>query len=177
MEKLTVGLVYGQALFDAAKESGKTRKIGEEYKAVSRVFSENPDLKKLLDLPTVTAKTQKSVAGKVFGGRVSDEMLAFICILIEKRRMSAWDGIGKAYEKLVWDSEGYTKGVLYSVIPVGKDRLKAFEQKTAQTTGKRVKLENRIDKTIIGGAKIYIDGKLIDASLKARLENMKQRIK
>jgi F0F1-type ATP synthase delta subunit len=40
-----------------------------------------------------------------------------------------------------------------------------------------VRLENRIDKSIIGGAKIYVDGKLIDASVKSRLENMKQRIR
>jgi len=177
MEKLTVDLTYGQALFDAAKDCGKISLIGEEYKAVSEVFEKNPGLKKLFGVPTVPVNDKKAIAENVFGGRVSRELLSFLMILIDRRRTGAWDGIGREYEKLAWESEGFTKGVLYSVVPTGKERLKAFEERAAQATGKRVMLENRIDQTIIGGAIIYVDGKLIDASVKGRLENMKQRVR
>ena len=177
MEKLTVDLVYGQALFDAAKDTGKLSNINEEYSAVSEVFAENPELKKLFGIPAISLKEKKAIAEKIFGGHISQELLNFICVLIEKRRMNSWAGIGRVYEKLVWESEGFTKGVLYSAVPAGKERLQAFEEKTSVVAGKRVVLENRIDETIIGGVKIYVDGKLIDASVKGRLENMKQRIR
>jgi len=177
MEKLTVDITYGQALFGAAKDRGKINGIGEEYKAVSEIFTDNPGLRKLFSVPTVPVDDKKAIAGKIFGGRISQELLTFIYILIDKRRIGAWDGIGREYEKLVWESEGFTKGVLYSVLPAGKERMKAFEEKAAAATGKRVMLENRIDETIIGGVKIYVDGKLIDASVKGRLENMKQRVR
>ena len=177
MEKLTVDLTYGQALFDAAKDRGKTEEIGEEYKAVSRVFADNPGLGQLLSLPTVSESDKKAIVAKVFGGRISEELLAFICILIDKRRIRSWEGIGREYEKLVRESEGFTEGVLYSVVPTGKERLKVFEERAAELTGKRVALENRIDPALVGGVRIYVDGKLIDASLKGRLETMKQRIR
>jgi len=177
MEKLTVGLTYGQALFDAAKDRGKINEIGEEYKAVSEVFKDNPGLRKLFSVPTITVEDKNAIAGKIFGGRISPELLRFIYILIDRRRIGAWDRIGREYEKLVWESEGFAKGVLYSVVPAGKKRIKAFEEKTAVATGKRVMLENRIDETIVGGVKIYVDGKLIDASVKGRLEKIKQRIR
>ena len=177
MEKLTVDLTYGQALFDAAKDRGKIEKIGEELKAVSKTFADNPLLKKLFVVPTVPAEGKKAVAEKVFGGRISQELLNFICILIDKRRIASWDGIGRQYEKLVLERDGLTKGVLYTTVPIDKKQIKAFEEKTGAVLGKQVKLENRIDKSLIGGARIYVDGKLIDASVKSRLENMKQRIR
>ena len=177
MEKLTTELVYGQALFDAAKERGKIDAIGEEYKAISEVFTDHPSLKKLFLVPTLSALEKKTVAKKVFEGRVSQEMLHFIYILIDKGRINVWDRIGKQYEKLVLESEGLTRGILYTIMPVGPERLSALEEKAGAALGKNVKLENRIDKSIIGGTVIYVDGKLIDASVKARLENMKQRIR
>jgi ATP synthase F1 delta subunit len=177
MDSLTVDNIYGQALFDVAKDRGITEEIGEEYKEVSRVFADNPLLKKLFLLPTLSALEKKDVAEKIFAGRISQELMGFICILIDRRRVNVWDDIGKHYAKLVWESNGLTKGVIYSVVPMDQDRIKAFEKKTGAETGKKVSLENRVDKSLIGGVRIYIDGKLIDASVKTRLEAMKQRMK
>ena len=177
METLTVAGTYGQALFDAARDRGKINEIGEEYKAVSRVFKDEPLLKKLFLVPTCSAAEKKDVARNVFKGRVSNELLNFICVLIDKRRIGAWASIGTYYEKLVMEHDGRTKGVVYTVLPMDKDRLEAFEAKVGALIGKRVSLENRIDKSLIGGARTYVDGKLIDASVKTRLENIKQRIR
>ncbi|MDR3364317.1 MAG: ATP synthase F1 subunit delta [Clostridiales Family XIII bacterium] len=176
MDSLTVDVTYGQALFDAAGDCEKISEIGAEYKAVSAVFADQPALKKLFLIPTVSAGDKKAVAKKVFEGRVSRELLAFLCILIDKRRVGAWDGVGRCYEQLQDKRAGLTKGILYSVLPVEKGRLSAFEEKTGASLGKNVKLENRIDKSLIGGVKIYVDGKLIDASVKSRLESMKQKL-
>jgi len=176
MEKLTVDLTYGQALFDAAMDRGKLYEIWAEYLAVMEVFSEYPLLKKLFCVPTITNREKKDAATKIFGKHISQELLNFIFILIDKRRMESWEGIDREYEKLVWKKEGHAKGILYSAVPIEGEKLKAFESKTDASIHKRVQLENRIDKSLIAGVRIYVDGKLIDASVKSRLENMKQRI-
>lgn len=177
MEKLTVSHTYGQALFDAAADRGKVDGIGEEYEAVTKVFADNPMLKKFLVIPNVPAPDKRLVAEKIFGGRISQELLNFMLILIDKRRIAAWDGIGRQYEKLVLERDGVTKGILYSAVPVDKERLASFERKAGAAMGKRVRLESRVDKSLIGGVRIYVDGKLIDASLRSRLENLKQILK
>ncbi|MCL2112120.1 MAG: ATP synthase F1 subunit delta [Clostridiales bacterium] len=177
METLTIGQTYGRALFEAAADLGKTAEIGAELKAVNLVFEAEPMLKKLLLLPTISATEKKDAAEKVFEGRVSRELLNFMRILIDKSRMGSWERIGRQYEKLASERDGVTHGILYTVAPVDAGRLKSLEEKTSATLGKAVGLENRTDKTIIGGAKIYVDGKLIDVSVKTRLESMKQRIR
>ena len=177
MESLKVDHTYGQALFDAAQDLGRVDEICEEYKIVTRVFENEPLLKKLFLVPTLSAIEKKETAREIFEGRISQELLNFLYILISKRRISYWERIGRHYEKLIMDRDGLTKGILYTVLPLTADQLEGFESKASLTLGKMVKLENRIDKTLIGGAKIYIDGKLIDASVKTWLENMKQRMK
>ena len=73
--------------------------------------------------------------------------------------------------------QGLTIGILYTVLPVTMEQLEMIEERTAATIGKEVRLKNRIDRSILGGAKIYVDSKLIDTSLKTKLENMRQRMK
>ena len=176
MDSLTVDHTYGQALFDAASEHGKVEEIMEEYKAVSNVFKENPQLKRLFLIPTVSALMKRDVAKNVFEGRISKELLNYIYVLIDKRRIDAFDDIRRHYERLVMENDGKIKGVVYTALPIDNDRIEALEEKMSETLEKKVKLVSRIDKSLIGGIKIYIDGKLYDASVKTKLENIKQRI-
>ena len=177
METLTAELTYAQALFDAAKDLDKVEKIGEEFKFVAEVIRGTPELKRLLLTPTLSAYEKKVSAKNIFEPHICRELMSFICILIDKHRYGLWEGIGRQYEKLVWERDGLTKGVVYTTVALDAKRLKGLEEKVGAEFGKKVKLENHIDATILGGAKIYVDGKLIDASIKTRLEGMKQRIR
>ena len=176
MDTLTVANTYSQALFDAASEDGVVNQIAAEYKEITKVFEDNPQLKRLFLIPMLSALEKKEIAVKIFEGNVSRIMLNYMFVVIDKRRIGAWEAIGRQYEKLVLAADGKTQGMLYSAIPLDKKRLKALEEKTGAALGLSVRLENRIDRSLIGGVKIYVDGKLIDASVKTRLEAMKQRI-
>ena len=177
METLTVEMTYAQALFDAARDCGKVDEIGEDFKGVAEVLRLSPELKKLLLIPTRSVIEKKAAAKNIFDGHIVPELMNFICILIDKHRYGYWEGIGREYARLTMEAEGWTKGMLYTAVPLDEERLKGLEEKTSAAIGKKVKLENRIDPALIGGTKIYVDGKLIDASLKTQLEQMKQRIK
>ena len=174
MDSLTVDNAYGQAMFDAALGIGKQEDILKELQAVSDVFKNNPDLRKLFLLPTIAVAGKRDVCREVFKDRVSQLVQNFLLVLIDKHRIGAWNGIVRSYEKLIEDQEGFTKGILYSVVPIEGKTLKELEEKTGKAIGKEVRLENRIDKKLIGGVRVYADGKLIDASVKTRLESMKQ---
>lgn len=174
MDSLTVDNTYGQAMYEAARSKDLQIEILKELLAVSAVFKENPKLQKLFLLPTVSVADKRSVCRDVFGGRVSGLVQNFLMVLIDKNRIGAWSGIVNSYEKLFGNEEGFTRGILYSVVPIEGKTLQELERKTGLVLGKYVKLINHIDTTLIGGVRIYIDGMLIDASVKKRLENMKQ---
>ena len=60
-------------------------------------------------------------------------------------------------------------------MPLSDEQMKKFEEDAGKLLSKKVKLHNEIDKTIIGGVRLLVDGKQIDASLRSRLDELRRR--
>ncbi|MDR1953564.1 MAG: ATP synthase F1 subunit delta [Clostridiales Family XIII bacterium] len=176
MDNLTVAAVYGEGLFEAASDIGDVEGLRRELEAIERVLSDYPAFFALLKTPTLSAEQRKASAEKVFAGRVSKELLNFLYVLIDKRRIGQIRGIVKAFDRLADEREGVVKGDLYSVVELTEDQIERFEQETGKLLNKRVKLQNERDASLIGGVRIYIDGKLIDASVRGRLNSLKEKL-
>jgi ATP synthase F1 delta subunit len=101
-------------------------------------------------------------------------MINFLLVLIDKGRVGHLRRIVREYELLLHESLGFSKGVIYSVVPLSEAQLASFEEKTGNLIGKKVKLDNRIDQNLIGGVRIFVEGRLIDASVKKRLSDLKE---
>jgi len=175
MAELSVDLTYGNALFQAAKEVNKISLITREAEAVLDILGKEPDLLAFLNTP-IAANEKKDVISKIFEGRISDEFLNFLYILIDKRRTNHIVKIINAYKDLVNEKEGFSYGKILSVKPLREDRLHRFEEETGKLLKLNVKLENSTATDLIGGVKIYIDGKIIDASIKGRLKDLRGAI-
>jgi len=178
MDSLTIPETYAQALLDACHSVGgkdKTSEVASEIEQISALFREQPELRRLFSVPTLTAVEKKDAAEKIFGGKVSAETLAFLYVLIDRRRIDAWDAIVRKFGELIDEQEGVARGILYSALPIDGERLSGFEKEASLATEKKVKLENRIDKSLIGGVALYVSGKLIDISVKGRLEQLRRR--
>ncbi|MDR1571706.1 MAG: ATP synthase F1 subunit delta [Clostridiales Family XIII bacterium] len=176
MEALTVAATYGGALFEAARDREKTGLIAEEIAALDGVFEDEPSFFALVCSPSIDAAGKKGAIGKVFGDRISPELLSFMFILIDKRRIGQFHSIAKAYRKRMNESLGVSVGAIYSAAPLPEGSLARFEEKTGRLVGGKVRLESFVDEGLIGGVKILIEGKLIDASIKKRLESLKEQL-
>lgn len=177
MAELTIDITYGTALFDAAREVGKTEIIMEEATEVLGVFRQERDLYDFINFPAISAEEKKAVIKKVFEGKICDELLNFIYVLIDKRRTTHFEKIIKVYKKLIDREEGVSYGTVYSVEPLGEDRLKEIEEETSKLLDLNVKLENETDPKLMGGIKILVDGKIIDASVKKKFNDLRNQFK
>lgn len=177
MAELTVDITYGGALYSAAKEMGMVDQIEEEAFAVLDVLKENGDFFKLLNYPGLSGEEKKTVIKDVFDGRVSQELLNFLYILIDNHRMIRYEQIVREYRKIKNQEEGIAFGTVYSAQPLAQERMDKLQADVSKLLGETVRLENETDKKLIGGVKVFIDGKIIDASLRARLENMGNAIR
>ena len=113
----------------------------------------------------------------VFSGRLTQELVNFLCILIDKGRFTHFERIIREYGRLYDSREGIIKGTIYSVEPLDEGRLAEFEKQTGKLMGGNVVLENRTDKSLIGGVKILVNGKIIDASIRSSLNRMASEIR
>lgn len=174
MAKLGIERSYASALIDVAIEANKEAEITADFKALSVVMKENPELLKLLISPTVSKNEKHEVLNNILGGKIDDELDSFLHVLIDNGRFQAWNEIVKCYQDILDEKQGIVRGIAYSVQLLGKDTLAKLEESVSATVGQKVVLDNRVDTSIIGGVKVYVDGKLIDASYKRGLEKIKK---
>lgn len=176
MAELTIGMTYGSALYQAACEVGKKELILEEAQGVCDVLEQERDLCILIETPVVSAEEKKGVLKAIFENRISEELLNFLFILVDKGRTRHFASAVKVYKELYNTDEGFSSGRIYSTKPLDADKITRFEEETGKLLRQNVKLVNEIDTTLIGGVKILIDGKIIDASLRKRLDDLNNTI-
>lgn len=177
MAELTVEITYGKALFEAAADRNKVDVILEELKEIRTIFQKNPDFNEFLNTPVISGPEKKQVIEEVFHDRISQETINFLMVLIDKRRMTSFNRIVMEYQKLINQENGISLGTVFSVEPLTDIQLSSFEEKTARLLKKNVKLVNKTDAFLLGGVKIFIEGKVIDASIRKQLQDLEGSIK
>ncbi|MFA5637878.1 MAG: ATP synthase F1 subunit delta [Anaerovoracaceae bacterium] len=172
MAELNVDTIYGHALYLAAAELDKVHPILKEGKELLEVLDKEHDFLAFINTPVIPAEEKKEVIKKVFENKLSHEMINFLFVLVDKGRTRNLCGIIKAYEKEMNEKDGYARGKIFSVVPLSQEQIISFERETGKLLSRNVKLKNVLDEKLIGGIKILIDGKIIDASIRSRLESL-----
>ncbi|MDR2771426.1 MAG: F0F1 ATP synthase subunit delta [Clostridiales Family XIII bacterium] len=176
MDALTVAATYGAAMLEVARDLNKIEETDEALATLDQIFRDEPDFFNLVRSPGIGAKEKKKVLETVLENRVEKELLNFLFILIDKRRIGGFHAIAKAYRAQVNANLGVSIGTAYSAVPLSEDRRRRLEEETGKLLKKNVRLDNLIDSEIIGGVRIFVEGKLIDASVRQRLDTLREQL-
>jgi len=174
MAKL-VSKVYGDALFEEAMEKDVLSQWYEEICALRTVFLDNPDLAQFLNHPQIIKEEKKKVVETIFFGKLSEGLLGFLVTIIEKGRQNDMIPICdyftdrvKAYKKI-----GVVK--VTSALPLSEDQKKRVENRLLETTGfVSLETEYAVDESLLGGLVIRIGDRVVDSSIKTRLEEIRR---
>lgn len=167
-----IGKRYAEALYEVAFELNKLEEFKEEINAVSRVFNDEPKLKNIFEHPKLSKNEKKDIIDSIFKGRVSQEILNLCYVVIDKGRESYLTSISKEYTKLSNEKQGIVEAKAITAIPMDDKEMKKLEQQLSKKLGKKVLLSNEVDSTIIGGVLVKIGDKIIDASIKGKLDDI-----
>lgn len=176
MAELTVDMTYGTALFEAASEQGKTEQIREEAGQIIEIFEHEPELRAFVNYPTISADEKKKVLQDIFEGQICSELLNFLYVLIDKRRIGQFERIIRVYRDLADHEEGVAYGMVYSAVPLDKGRLAEIEEQTSKLMQQKVRLTNETDPGLLAGFKVLVEGKVIDASYRKRFDEMASQL-
>lgn len=170
---------YASALFSVAERESLATGIKEALESFSGLLAGSDDLRHILHSPRFHPAEKKKVVAALIG-ETGDETNAllhrFLDLLIDKHRIDWFDEILADYVRIEEASRGISRAQIVTVSPLAdelKDRLVVVLEKL---TGGHVLLEFTEDRDIIGGIVISIAGKVIDASVKYRLEMMRERL-
>ncbi|MGF7057708.1 F0F1 ATP synthase subunit delta [Brassicibacter mesophilus] len=171
MAKL-IGKRYAEALFEAATELDKLDQFKQEIKAVSDVFENEPQLKTIFEHPKLSKNEKKDIIKSIFGGKVSQEILNLCYIVVDKSREKHMKDISEQYIKLSNKKMGIVEAQAVTAVPMDEEEKLKLQSKLSEKLGKKVLLSNIVDEKLMGGVLVKIEDKVIDSSIKGRLEDI-----
>ncbi|MDO4343960.1 MAG: ATP synthase F1 subunit delta [Eubacteriales bacterium] len=172
MAKL-VSKTYGDALFDLALEENSVDAMAEEVQAVQAAFAENPSLAQLLANPDIAKEEKLSLVENIFKGRVSDNLVGFLRIIVDKQRYSELDAILDYCMARVKEYRKIGIASVASPFELSQEWKDKIEKKLLETTGYvKMEMTYRVEPELIGGLVIRIGDTVVDSSVRNKLTDI-----
>ncbi len=176
MAKL-ISKTYGDALFELAVEQGKVDALLEEIEQLQHVLSENEEFGRLMNHPKIIKEEKIQVAKNVFEGRMSDELLGFLTIIISKDRYRDIDAILDYFIAEVKQYKGIGVATVTTAVPLRVEQRMKIEQRLLDTTSyKKMEMNYLLDKSLIGGMVIRIGDRVVDSSISTKLNELQKEL-
>ena len=167
---------YGSALYQLCSEEGVDAPVLEQLGEVRQLLAHWPDWGRLLACPTVPAAERRTAAEQVLAGRVHPYLLNFVRLLIDAGRAGELDGCASYYARQYDEAHGILPVTAVTAVPLNEAQTQRLTEKLARSTGKQIRLTNRVDASCMGGVRLELAGRSVDGSVSARLEQLRQTL-
>lgn len=164
---------YAKALFMLASETENQESYGKALDTVLCVFSENDGYTEFLASPGIPLSERLGALESAFSNLLPKDVLSFIKILCEKRYIKDFEKCVEEYNTLLNEVSKVSTARVVSAVALSEDEEKALKNKLEKISGRTILLDCTVDKSILGGLIVEIDGKIADASLGRHLKDVK----
>ncbi|AYF54180.1 ATP synthase F0F1 subunit delta [Clostridium sp. K25] len=167
---------YALALYEVADKNGKVKEYIQELKEIVDLINNNEELLKIVQHPEVTTAKKKKIFKEIFKGKIDDNLLAFLLILIEKERIMYLKEKVKEMEKIHLEKQNIIVAHIKSVIPLNEEQKSVLVEKLSKKYQKNIMLKEQLDKSLIGGLYVRIGDDVIDGTIKGKFEEIRKRV-
>jgi F-type H+-transporting ATPase subunit delta len=167
--------VYARSLFEIAKEHDQLDEIREELGEFADVLAENRQLQVFFFSPYFSSEEKKDNVPKVIEGG-NEYFVRFLQVLAEKHRLPVLFRIRRAFDEMWAKEQRLLEVSVTSAVPLDEETVKGIGDKIEEQTGQRVALSSAVDPELIGGIVIRVGNKVLDASVRNRLERFRRSV-
>ncbi len=172
MASTGVGKRYAIALFNAAKAEDVLDQVHGDVTSFGKLLQVEPGLRNFLLSLRVSGEEKRELILKALGDRASGLFVKFLVLLIDKKRTANFDEIARAFVSLYEDHQGVVEVRVVTAIPLDAELERKAKDVVERRTGKKVKLEKRVEPRIIGGMIMFIENQVYDGSITNRLGDL-----
>ena len=167
---------YSQALLEIAKEQEKTSEFLSELQYISDQVERFKRLRQALLAPDIPPAVKLKIVKRIFSSQVSEVIMNFLCLLIEKEREMYLSQIIKKFRKKVNNEKNILDVEIVLATFPSMELVEEIKKSLSQATGKEVEVTIHRDPRIIGGIKIIIEDKIIDLSIEGQVERLGRKL-
>jgi len=173
MGNLSVSRKYASALFHLALEGGATAGVRGDLESLVRLLRESPRLASFLESPDIAQKEKEAFLDRAFRDKVNETVLPFLFLLSKRDRVGLLPEILAKFERLDEEESGVRRAEVVTAVPLSRHEKELILSRLMKITGKKILLRDRVDPEIIGGVVVYVNGDVIDGSIRAQLAELR----
>lgn len=169
---------YATALFDLAKESGAIEAVGRDLDAFDAAIRAQPDLQRFVKSPVFGAEEQGRALEPILAALGIGGLAAnFLKLVAAKRRLFAVHDMVRGYRALVDQATGVVRAQVTVAEQPSEKVLGDIKQALREVAGEHVAVDVKVDPAIIGGLVVKVGSKMVDASLRTKLNGIRIAMK
>jgi F-type H+-transporting ATPase subunit delta len=166
---------YAQAVFSIAKEQNDIDKWQADLRKMAFLMSE-PEFIAIVENPGLPIKLKNEYAKEKIG-KINPLALNLVYLLIAKNKCKISTFIADEYEHLIDEYHKIKRAEITTAVPLDDTEKSRLEQQLEAMTGSKVVPSFQTDPDIIGGIVARIDGRLLDGSIRTKLDIMRKSLK
>jgi len=174
-EPVTIARPYAEAVFKIAREKNALAAWADALANLHNVVAD-ARVQMLISDPNVSSAQIEDLVLGVIGDKldsgIAGEARNFVHVLVENGRLDVAPQIRGLYEDRQREHEGVLEAIVISALPIGDDHVKPLITSLEAKFKRKITARVEIDSQLIGGVKIVVGDKVIDATVRGRLDAM-----
>ncbi len=180
MTNTGIGRRYAGAVFNlGVREGGDViSKRGQALAALDALLDESPALANVFRSPVFTVDEKKRVIADVLKKVDCDAVTrSFLHLLADNERLPQFRDIVREYGRLLDAANNVVRGTVTTAVPLTKEKRKSVRDELEAKAGKTLELAFEVDPAILGGVVLKMGGRILDSSLRAQLEILRDTLR
>ncbi len=168
---------YAQALLELGSELGTLDQLVTDVTSAADAWEASPDFRNAIENPLVAHDAKKAVVGDL-ADRIgaSATTRSALLLLVDRRRMKTLPYLARTLLELADARRGVVRAEVTTAAPLSDEYYVKLQAKLEKMTGQRVVLDKKIDPALIGGVIARIGDRILDGSLRTRLETLRSAL-
>jgi F-type H+-transporting ATPase subunit delta len=174
---------YARALFDLADGKHQLDAVAADLSAIAKMTDESADLQRLMNSPVISRAAQgKAIAAVLQAAGTGEITRKFIGLVAQNRRLFAVPAMIKAFQKILANRRGEMTAEVTAARPLSPDQQAAVSEAIRRAAksmgaGSKVSIDVKVDPSLLGGLIVKVGSRMIDSSLKSKLQKLQLAMK
>jgi len=171
-----IGVRYAKSVFEIAVERNEVEQVYENVKSLAAICSQSEEFNKFLHSPVLKPSEKSAVFSGLFGREYTQTMMSMFDLLLHNKRESFLSDILRNFSDLYRKRLNIKSATITSAQTLDNDIKTQIETMLQQSLNSEVEFTEKVNEKLIGGFILRVDDKQVDASIAAKLENIKREL-
>ncbi|MDX2116161.1 MAG: ATP synthase F1 subunit delta [Planctomycetota bacterium] len=174
-----VDKIYAQSIFELAEARGGRpllEEIADEMEQLDELRERDPQIQEFFRSRIITGVQKAAVLERALKGRINELVLNLVLVLARKERQDRIWRVFTAYDRMLQERFGRVEVDVYTRYPIPAEQLDGLRDRLARLLSREPVVHAYVDESMIGGVRLQMGDKLIDASIDASLRRMREQL-